>query len=162
MNIWRLMAHHQPERYEATVNWSRTNGVIAIGAGGVGDLRHTPCRNEHELFRVKLHNDPNATPSYASSICRSLWRFRHQMQVGDLVILTTDHRALVMRVTGDYFFVDPLPPFYYEHRRKAEPIPVDPNRLWALSGGVAAGENVRRTLFRCENEINEDELKALL
>ena len=161
MNIWRLMAHHQPEHYDEVIRWSRVNGTIAIGWGRVGDLNERCPQNERHLSTLvkEAYRQWNDNGVYGG---RSLWRLHNDIQIGDLVILNTKRRQLTMQVTGDYYYADDDFPYDYRHRRKAQSLPINPDWLWKRSGGMAPGENVFWTLFRCENTISEAELKELL
>ena len=160
MNIWRLIAHH--EHPAEMAEWSRRQGVIAIGWGGVGDLRNQPFGSEAELKRlVKEAHSGSSVSNCVNGGC-SLWRLHTEMKNGDLVIVSASGwRALTMRVTGDYYFVGDDASHSYEHRRKAEVIPTDPNWLWNFSNGLAFGENIRRTLVRCARPVTEAEAEAL-
>ena len=130
MNIWRLIPHH--ERPADFAGWSSRNGTIAIGWGLMGDLRQHRFHNEDELKRLVTHAHPTYSANSRANGGRSLWRFYDQMQVGDLVIISASgSRKQTMRVTGEYCFVNlgDDPSHYYEHRRKAEVVPIDPNLL---------------------------------
>lgn len=84
------------------------------------------------------------------------------MQKDDLVIISASSwRVFTMRVTGEYFFVDNEPE-NYEHRRKAKAVPIDPDRLWQFSGGIAPGENIRRTLICCARTMTEAEFNSFV
>ena len=160
MNVWRLMAYHVPE-HAAEV--AQREGVIAIGHGGAGDLSQRPFRSANELSKRVANADPNRTVAGCVNDGLSMWRLYNEMRIGDLVIVVSGGKRLfTMSVTGEYYFVDGEHPPYYEHRRKAEPVPVDPNRLWQISGRTAQGENVRSALIRCAHTLNEAEYKALL
>jgi hypothetical protein len=162
INIWRLIAHH--ELGEEVAQWSRREGVIAVGHGGMGDLNKRHFQNASDLAQIIAANHPHSSTSNCVNGGHSLWRLYSEMKIGDLVILSASSagRVLTMRVTGGYFFVgDEFPP-YYEHRRKAEAVPIDPNHLWRVSGGAAGGENVRRTLIRCAHALTQAEYHALI
>lgn len=161
MNIWRLITHH--EQGEEVAKWSGREGAIAIGFGGTGDLNKQHFRNASELTQIIAAHHPHASVSNYVNGGRSLWRLYREMQQGDLVILSAGSagRVLTMRVNGGYYFVGDEYPPYYEHRRKAEAVPIDPNRLWQLSGGAAEGESIRRTLIRCARTLTETEYQAL-
>jgi len=158
MNIWRLIAHH--ERPAEMAEWSRRQGVIAIGWGGMGDLRHQPFGDETGMKRLTADTHASSSVSNCVNGGCSLWRLHSEMRKGDLVIVSASGwRALTMRVTGDYYFAGNDPLNSYEHRRKAEVVEINPDHLWQLSGGMAAGENIRRTLVRCARSLSEAELK---
>ncbi len=158
MNIWRLIAHH--ERPAEMAEWSRRQGVIAIGWGGTDDLHQQHFRNEAGLKRLVAETHTGSSVSNCVNGGCSLWRLYNDMKRGDLVIVSASGwRALTMRVTGDYYFVGDDPLNSYEHRRRAEVVAIDPNHLWQLSGGMAPGENIRRTLIRCARTVTETELE---
>lgn len=158
MNIWRLVAHH--ERPEEVAEWSRRERTIAIGWGGTGDLNLNNFQNEGELKKIVAIKHPKSTNS--SNGGRSLWRLYDELQIGDLVILSaSSSRVATMRVTSDYFFVGDEPN-YYEHRRRAEVVPIDPNKLWQIAGKAAPGEGVYSTLIRCAKSLGDAEYNALV
>ena len=164
MNIWRLMSYHVPEHTAEYAEWSRYNGIIAIGWGEMGDLRKLSLRNENQIKQL-IRTHSNNTPNSCSNGGRSLWRFYQEMQIGDLVILSANgSRKLTMRVTGDYYYMNngADPSHSYEHRRKAEVVPIDPNLLWQAVNRVAPGEGIYGTLVRCDRSLNEAEVKRLI
>lgn len=159
MNIWRLMSHHQ--RPQEVAEWIRREGVVAIGWGGTGNLDKQHFYNEAELKRIVNGSHPSAINCANGG--RSLWRLYKEMQKGDLVIISAaGSRTVTMRVTGDYHFDDAETPKYYEHRRKAEVVPLDPNRLWQIAGRGAPGEGIYGTLIRCTNSLSEADFNALV
>ena len=161
MNIWRLISHHHTPAESA--EWSRRHGTIAIGFGEIGDLREQSFGTEGDLKRLAVKVRPASTISQNVSGGCSLWRLYSEMKKGDLIIMSDGaRRVFTMRVTGDYYFEATDPTHYYEHRRKAEVVPIDPDRLWQFSGGAAAGENIRRTLVRCGRTLTEEELNAFV
>lgn len=162
MNIWRLKIHHDPNQYDQVLHWSETQRMIAIGWGDTGDLRNLAPREPQDIARHLAVVSPDRTTSSRSNAGNSLWRLYSEMRIDDLVILNSNHREKTMRVRGNYFFKDGEYPPYYEHRRKAEALPVDPNRLWHRSGGAAAGQSIYSTLVRCANGITEAELRELM
>jgi hypothetical protein len=164
ITVWRLITHH--ERGEEVAEWSRREGIIAVGFGGTGDLAIRRPLDASDLTRMIGDNHPDSSTSNRVNGGHSLWRLYHELRAGDLVILSAGSsgagRLLTMRVTGDYFFVGGEYPPYYEHRRKAEVVPIDPDLLWQFSGGAAAGENVRRTLIRCARALSEEQCRELV
>ncbi len=162
MNIWRLIPHHeQPAEF---AEWSRSNGVLAIGWGLMGDLRQHHFRDEAELKQLTARTHPGYSTNSWVNGGRSLWRFYSEMQIGDLVIISASgSRKLTMRVTGNYYFVNlgDDPSHYYEHRRNAEVVPIDPNLLWQAANRVAPGEGIYTTLVRCARPLTEAEINAL-
>jgi len=161
MNVWRLIAHH--EHPTEVAEWSRREGVIAIGWGWMGDLRQQVFYTEAELKQIVAERHAGFSVNSRVNGGRSLWRLYHDMQIGDLVIISASgSRVLTMRVTGGYYFVGDEAPKYYEHRRKAEVVPIDPNRLWQIAGKAAPGEGVYTTLIRCANPLSDAEFDALV
>ncbi len=162
MNIWRLIPHHiDPAKY---AEWSRNKGTIAIGWGQMGDLRNHVFHDVNGLKQITARAHSTYPTNSKVNGGNSLWRLYHEMQKGDLVIISAKgSRKLTMRVTGDYYFVGTLddPSHYYEHRRKAEVVLIDPNRLWHIAGGAAPGEGKYSTLIRCANALAEAEADAL-
>lgn len=164
MNIWRLMSNHVPERTAEFAEWSRRKGQLAIGWGQMGDLSKLSFHNEAELKHLVFGTHPSNTSNSCANGGRSLWRFYNDMQIGDLVIISASgSRKQTMHVTGDYYYVnngDDLS-HYYEHRRKAEVVPIDPNLLWQAVNRVAPGEGIYGTLVRCDRSLTEAEVSKL-
>ena len=128
----------------------------------MGDLRRQVFYSEAELKQIVSDRHPGYSASSRANGGRSLWRLYHEMQIGDLVIISASgSRKLTMRVTGDYYFTNADATHYYEHRRKAEAVPIDPNILWQAANGRAPGEGVFTALIRCERTLSEAEVNAL-
>jgi len=155
VNIWRLISHHQDA--EKAILWCKEKSRIAIGWGKIGDLRQSAPQDASAITSLiqivypELNNANLGGPS--------LWRLYSEMAIGDLVILSDGNkRQAVMRVTGDYEWTDDrqheLSGSYY-HQRSAETTQDEPDELWKHCGAkVAAGENIRWTLIRCNNPSN--------
>src|SRR5688500_6587109 len=162
MTVWRLILHHEKQFIEQAIQWSRREGFVAIGWGRMGDLRGVPLRTVEELTQVVARCHPHETRSNHVHGGRSLWRFFKEMKKGDLIILSTGGgRVQTMRVTGGYYFVDHEHP-RYEHRRPAEPVGIDPDRLWRAAGGMAPGQMIYSTLIRCARELSDADLNSLV
>ena len=161
MNIWRLIPFHEPEHQLEMAEWSRRNGFIAIGWGGAGDLHKRHVGNEEEMKRLVKSTHPGfSTSSWVNGGC-SLWRLYHEMKQDDLVIITAKgRRTLTMRVSGDYYYFDGDSKNPYPNRRKAEAVPIDAEHLWQFTGGMASGENIRRTLIHCGRSLSDADFKA--
>lgn len=159
MNIWRLMSHH---KYPAEfAEWSKVNGTIAIGWGSLGDSRNLPIGSEADLKRLTISCHPQSSISNCVNGGSSLWRLYKEMRNGDVVIISaSSSRPLTMRVAGDYYFVNDDASNSYEHRRKADVVPIDADQLWRFSGGKAQGENIRRTLICCAHPLTEAEFQT--
>lgn len=127
----------------------------------MGDLRQQVFYTEAELKQIVAERHPGSN-SWANG-GRSLWRLFHDMQIGDLVIISAaGSRVATMRVTGDYYFLRGDAQNSYEHRRKAEVVQIDPNQLWQIAGKAAPGEGIYTTLIRCTNPLNDAEFAALV
>lgn len=166
MNIWRLIPYHVRDRAPELAAWSRQKGVLAIGWGQMKDLRQYSIQNEAQMKRLvaDTHLRPGYTTNSQVNGGCSLWRFYHEMQEGDLVIISTSgSRQQTMRVIGEYYYVPSGEDtsHHYEHRRKAEVVPINPDRLWHFADGAAPGEGIYSTLVRCARGITEAEVKAL-
>ncbi len=156
MKVWRLMAHHEfPER---AAQWSQREGVLAIGWGETGDLNKQRFSTQDDLVQIVKRSHSNS-----SNGGRSLWRLHQEIGIGDSVILSANgRRVAVFRVTSEYSYVGGEYPIYYEHRRKAELLPIDPDRLWHLAGGMASGQSVYQTLVCCDRSLADDDLLPLM
>lgn len=164
VNVWRLIPYHRKERAAEFAEWIRREGTLAIGWGGIADLSQLHFRDEAQLRRLVAEACPGNTPNSRANEGRSLWRFYSQMQIGDLVIVSASGtRTQTMRVTGGYYYVNNAddPTHHYEHRRRAEVVPIDPNRLWHVTGGAAQGEGIYSTLVRCGQPLSEAEVNLL-
>ena len=160
MNVWRLIPHH--EYPVDLVEWSRDNGTIAIGWGQMGNLNRLAFHTEDELKGIVKDRHMGYSSGSCANGGRSLWRLHHEMRKGDLVIISASgSRRLTMRVTGDYYFKADDPTHSYEHRRKAEVVPINPDRLWHAAGRAGPGEGVYGTLVRCARTLTEAQANAL-
>ena len=157
MNIYRMIVHHTDK--PAAMEWTRKNRRIAIGWGDIGDVAAFERKAEIKSA-IKSHYLP-PHPNNGGSGSESLWSFCHDVQIGDLIILSGDKsRELVVEVTGDYEFVAGKSPMFgeYNHQRQVEITEYDGEKLWASSGGLEAGVSRYRTLVKCQNAIDADEL----
>ena len=153
-NVWRLIAHHVDPT--GIVDVIRKTEQIRIGWGDIGDLRQSPYRSAREISRAIWEVYPGLTNFRFGGA--SLWRFYHEMQIGDLVIISSKQgRQLVVEVTGPYQWQaapGPAPlTADYQHFRTVTLTGLDPDTIFAQFGGRAIGENSRWTLFRCENPV---------
>ena len=159
MNIYRLIVHHTDK--PAAIKWTRDNKRIAIGWGDIGDVAAYGSKAEIKSA-IKTHYTPMHRDN-SSSGSESLWSFCHDVQIGDLMILSGDKsRELVVKVTGDYEFVPGASPLFgeYNHQRAIEITQYDGDKLWNAAGGLQTGVSRYRTLVRCQNAIDSDEMSA--
>ena len=157
MNIYRLIVHHTDK--PAAIKWTRDNKRIAIGWGKVGDVAAYGSKAEIKSA-IKTHYTPMHRDN-SSSGSESLWSFCHDVQIGDLVILSGDKsRELVVKVVGDYEFVPDFTELFgeYNNQRKIEITEYGGDKLWELAGGLEAGVSRYRTLVKCQDAVDSAEL----
>ena len=154
ITVWRLIAHHEDPA--SVINLIRTTGQIRIGWGATGDLTQLSPRSAQEISREIWQVYPGLTNfRFGGS---SLWRFYHEVQLGDLVIVSSKQgKQLTVEVTGPYQWqlIQPSLPLTpdYQHYRTVRLTSLDPNTVFAQAGGMAPGENSRWALFRCARPI---------
>ena len=156
--VWRLMAHH--EHPTAVADRARTEGRLWIGWGEIGDVSQNPYHSARDIAQAIRHHYPQLNNAHLGG--PSVWRFFHDMQLADLVVVSTRKGpALTMEVTGPYEWerTNDEPPLTgnYFHHRAAQITDLDPNILFRQAGGIAVGENRRWTLFRCANPVTTQE-----
>ncbi len=145
MAVWRLVTHHLDQ--ERLLKWSIDNSVIALGWTLIGDLRE--FKNPREIS-LKAHKEYPTNRNWSVS-GPQLWKFCHEVAVGDLVILASQgRRACVMDVVGDYTFdANAIDDRYYGHQRKARLTQIDANELWRQSEGMSEGQTRYWSLIKC-------------
>lgn len=157
------MAYHLPEYYDEVIRRTLSNSEIAVGWGQVGDLRQCAFGNERGITNLVSEAYPTLIGTQHANGGRSLWNLYHEMQIGDLVIVNKRTPTLTMRVVGDYFYdYEASGTEDYDHRRKAEAVPIDPIRLWQMSGKIAPGQSCYPALVRCARSLTDDGYKSLL
>ncbi len=159
MNVYRLIVHHTDK--PAAMQWTRDNRRIALGWGKVGDVAAYESKAEIRSA-LKSSYPPPIRNNFASG-SQSLWSFCHDLQIGDLVILSGDKaRELVVEITGDYGFIAGESPLFgeYNHQRPIEITDYDGDKLWRAAGGLQTGVSRYQALVRCQNAIDLDEIVA--
>lgn len=148
MAVWRLVTHHKNQ--ESVLSWSLANKRIAIGWSWVGDLTKYASLEQLQTEAVKLH--PDSRNRFQAGV--QLWAFLHEMEKGDLVILSANGgRRAVLEVAGDYEFKGVVSEDQgYAHQRKAVSTAWNANELWEASGGAVQGQSVYRALIRCQRD----------
>ena len=157
MTIWRMIVHHTDK--PAAIEWTRKNRRIAIGWGDIGDVAAYGAKADIKNAIKTRYLPPH--PNNGGSGSESLWSFCHDVQIGDLVILSGDKsRELVVEVTGDYEYVEAKPPLFgeYNNQRKIEVTEYDGNTLWEAAGGLEIGVSRYRTLVKCQRAVDVDAL----
>lgn len=79
--------------------------VIAIGWHKIGDL--SKIENSRDAFKEKYKEAyPNATPGSVSLVTGMLYRFCHEVQIGDYVVFPSksDRKVNIGQVTSEYFY----------------------------------------------------------
>lgn len=100
MAVWMVRAGKQGQHEQ----WCLDNGTVGAGWREIPDLTTIASRDElTELVRGIFA--PSALPNYVGQ----LWRLRHEIQPGDLVVvpLKTTSQVAIGRVTGSYYFDAP-------------------------------------------------------
>ncbi len=141
--------------------WIRKNRRITIGWGKVGDVTQYQTKADIKAT-LPTHYPPPIRPNFKSG-SESLWSFCHDVQIGDLIILSGDKgRELVVEVIGDYEFVPDFTTLFgeYNHQRAIETTNYDGDKLWRTAGGLEAGANRYQALVRCQNAVSLDEIVA--
>ena len=149
MKVWRMIAHH--EKPELAIRLAQKEGKLRMGWGRIGDLSKRQILVPNDITRLIQEYYPDST-NFAHGGA-SLYGFAKDMEIGDLVIVSTGRRRdAVMEVTGDYHW-NPRGHSQlgdYQHERKARMTSHDAEDLWRQAGMRAAfGFNIRWTLVRC-------------
>lgn len=147
MNTWRMMTHHRNAK--GALDWTRKNERIAIGWGDIGSLTNYGSMEEVKTAIKAQLNYPDY-PN-AASMGPTLWDFYTEMKHGDLVILSTGKRELVVEVVGDYEWRgNPDLEGDYFHQRRVRLTTLSPEKVWQEAGAsFPVGQSKYRTLLRC-------------
>ncbi len=156
MNVWRMITHHIDRN--SAIAWTKQNGRIAIGHGCIGDVRKYNSQAEIKTairdYYPFLRNAHFGAPS--------LWNFCHEIQIGDLVILSGRKTCeLVVKIIGNYEFMPEESPVFgdYQNQRNVQITAFDGNELWHQAG-KAPGQPVYRTLIKCAHQVDASELNV--
>jgi predicted Mrr-cat superfamily restriction endonuclease len=148
MNVWRMFTHDADR--DGAIAWIRRSGRIAIGWGRIGDVRK--YRSQWEIKEAIRDNYP--VPPYRNNAhlgAPSLWSFCHEIQKGDLVILSgSTPRTLVVQVLGNYEHVEGESPLEgnFQNQRRVQVTALDPDEVW-FAAGQAPGTQRYQTLIKC-------------
>ncbi len=80
-------------------------GTVAVGWPDAGDLTDVP--NDREAFKSRLRESfPDRSEAWVANAAGQLLRFRHVMQVGELVVYSrkADRTINIGRIVGDYAY----------------------------------------------------------
>jgi restriction system protein len=111
----RLWGLHHRGAYELV-----SAGSIAVGWPDAGDLTDLP--DDREAFKVRLRESfPDRSVAWIANAAGQLLRFRHVMQVGELVVYSrkADRTINIGRIAGDYVY-EPKVWERYPNRRPVE------------------------------------------
>ena len=111
---------------------------IGIGWSELGDLSKLPPNRD--AFKAALKaNQPNATDASVRAQSSPLFRFTHEMQIGDYVIYPskTDRMIYVGIIQSDYEYQSNLEDDEYKNRRKIE---------WITPNGIPRNSFSQATL----------------
>ncbi len=158
--VWRLIPHH--ERRDLAVEWMRNSKRIAIGWGKIGDLNEMSPRSAADISAAIDRHYPGERT--ASNGGKSLWILYHEMQKGDLVIVSGSKKAreLVVQIDGGYEYSAEAPVVNgvvlsgdYYFQRPVLLTDWDPEKLWSLAGRAADGQSVYQTLISCAKPLSD-------
>jgi len=93
------------------------HSVIALGWPRMGDLSELPA--DREAYKEKIKEAyPNAKPGAIPINAGQLFRFVHEMSIGDLVVYRSkvDRKINIGRVEGGYAYQPHIEPSYPHHR----------------------------------------------
>ena len=128
-------------------------GVVAIGWEAVGDLTQVP--NDREPFRQLVAEAwPDDSKARQANAAGQLFRFRHEMQEGQLVIYPNkwEKKINIGRVAGPYFYADaPI----HRHRHAVEWLKVGLDRTPTFSQGALYEIGATLTVFRVKTHAAE-------
>jgi MoxR-like ATPase len=123
--VWVIRAGGKGEREAVAL----AEGVSLIGWERLGDLSAKPDRDWLKAKVAEQYSEHNFTKKSIESQAGQVWRFVHEVAVGDLVVLplkTRPRHVAVGRVNGDYSY-RPDPPFNNDscHTRDTEWLDTD-------------------------------------
>jgi restriction system protein len=128
-------------------------GIVAIGWDETGDLGEVP--NDREPFRqLVAEHWPHAKKGWQTASAGQLFRFRHEMTEGDLVLYPNkfDMTVNIGRIAGPYYYADVS---NYRHRHAVEWIRVGLERTPTFSQGALYEIGSSLTVFRVKTHADE-------
>lgn len=132
--------------------------VVAIGWHQMGDLSQLP--NDRDAFKAAvIHTYPDAKPGAIPNYTGQVYRFVHEMQIGDLVLYPSKHDRTVHfgRVTGPYRY-DPSTSPHYPNRRPVQWLKAVPRTQFSQGALYEIGSAM--SFFQVKNYA--DEFRAAL
>ena len=147
--LWGIRAGRGDEAYEMFTK----DGVVALAWPGTPDLAALP--DDREAFKqVYRQTFPERSDGNVVTGASQLYRFVHEMQVGDLVAYPSkrDRHVHLGRVESDYRFA-PEAPYRFCHQRRVQWLKRVPRTSY--SQGVLFELGSALTLFQVRNYLDE-------
>ena len=147
--LWGIHAGQTGDAHALFIGQS----VVALGWEHMPDL--TTLLPTREAFKAAIAEAyPEAKPGAIPNWAGQLFRFVHEMVVGDLVIYPSKHdrRVHIGRVAGGYFY-SPAPGDDYAHRRKVEWVSSHPRT--AFSQGALYEIGSALSFFQVKNYADD-------
>ncbi len=152
ITLWGI---HAGKTGEADLLFLNEN-IIALGWGQMGDLKALGSTREHfkQHYAATYQEAAKAKPGSVPTSAGQLFRFVHEMQIGDYVVYPSKHpkRVHLGRVTGDYQY-STSDNSHYPQRRKVEWIRDLPRT--AFSQGALYEIGSALSLFAVKNYADE-------
>ncbi|WP_148085663.1 CBS domain-containing protein [Amycolatopsis thermoflava] len=104
---WMVRGGRDGEREGAALS----EGLVIVGWDELGDI--ASCQTRDELRQALRQAYPGEGKATIANWTGQLWRFRHDIKVGDLVVMplkTYPQKIAIGRFTGDYRFRHDAPP----------------------------------------------------
>lgn len=147
--LWGIRAGRGDEAYEMFTK----DGVVALAWPGTPDLAALP--DDREAFKqVYRKVFPERSDGNVVTGASQLYRFVHEMQVGDLVAYPSkrDRQVHLGRIESDYLFV-PDAPYRFCHQRRVKWLKRVPRTSYSQGALFELGSAL--TLFQVRNYLDE-------
>lgn len=149
ITVWGIHAGNEGQASSLFIK----KGVIAIGWKEIGDLKE--LKPDRESFKIKIAEKYPATKQGAVPVHGGvLYRFVHEIQIGDLVVFPSKHDRLVYigKIVGDYQYTPNLDDAYCNSRAVKWEKPL-PRTTFTQGALYEIGSAV--TLFQVRNYSDE-------
>lgn len=147
--LWGIRAGRGDEAYEMFTK----DGVVALALPGTPDLSALP--DDREAFKqVYRQVFPERSDGNVVTGASQLYRFVHEMQVGDLVAYPSkrDRHVHLGRIESDYRFA-PAAPYRFCHQRRVQWLKRVPRTSYSQGALFELGSAL--TLFQVRNYLDE-------
>ena len=102
MATWLVRAGRkdEPQREREALD----KGILAIRFAGMQEEDLTNTLNRDDVKRLYVLANPHDSPNKTGQRVRSLWLFRHKVQIGDRVIMRPRGQSIIAvgEITGEY------------------------------------------------------------